>query len=236
MTSLTDIGIKYNTDKVDSAHTWFNKNYMNIYEKYFEPLRDKPIRILEIGVLNGSSIKTWKEYFSNAEVHGIDIQPSCKNVEDTDTNIFIHILDCSSNDQLQMFVNKFSGYFDIILDDGSHINDITLKTFQFLYKCLKPESYYIIEDLGCAYIGDEMKLYGSNWPGHYLMNPTSITSNNPSTMLDLYRDIHIMIDNPTSRNVYQIEYLHHYPYIMILRRNDYHIAHNGPYIHYPPLR
>jgi len=237
MESLTEIGSKHGTDKVDKFHTQFTKNYMNIYERYFEDIRNNTIKILEIGVLNGSSIRTWREYFQNGEVHGIDIQPQCKNVEDPDKNIFIHILDCSSDESLEEFSNKFKNYFDIILDDGSHINDITLKTFKKLYSCLKAEAYYIIEDLGCSYIGEESQLYCPNWPGMYLMNPKSITPNNHLTMLELYKDIHIMIDNPTYKNKYQIEYLHHYPFIIVLRKNDYYLFNiDSCNVMYPPLR
>lgn len=42
--SFKEIGLKYGTDKVTDHHYWF------IYEKYLEPLRDKKLKMLEIGL------------------------------------------------------------------------------------------------------------------------------------------------------------------------------------------
>ena len=38
-------------------------HYFPVYEKHFKALTEKPINILEIGVLNGGSLQMWKEYF-----------------------------------------------------------------------------------------------------------------------------------------------------------------------------
>jgi hypothetical protein len=50
------------------------------YQQYFAPLRDKPLRILEIGVggyddpsIGGDTLRVWKQYFPKAMVYGIDI-------------------------------------------------------------------------------------------------------------------------------------------------------------------
>ena len=45
-------------------------------------------------------------------------------------------------------------------------------------------------------------------------------TNDPETMLDLYREIHAIIDIPSNKNKYQIEFIHHYTYIVVLRKND----------------
>ena len=56
------------------------KHYFPIYEKHFEPIRNKPIKILEIGILNGGSLEMWRYYFPEATIVGIDINPVCKDV------------------------------------------------------------------------------------------------------------------------------------------------------------
>ena len=38
-------------------------HYFPIYEKHFERFRNKPVKILEIGVLNGGSLPMWQKYF-----------------------------------------------------------------------------------------------------------------------------------------------------------------------------
>ena len=50
---------KFNTDKLELG-------YVELYESYFKPLREKKLNILEIGVFRGASIKVWSEYFINS--------------------------------------------------------------------------------------------------------------------------------------------------------------------------
>ena len=63
------------------------KHYFPVYEKHFGPIRNKPIKILEIGVLNGGSLEMWRYYFPEATIVGIDIDPNCKQHEQEGINI-----------------------------------------------------------------------------------------------------------------------------------------------------
>jgi len=48
--------------------------YAKIYEKLFSHKREEPIRLMEIGVLYGNSIKLWENYFPNARnIVGLDV-------------------------------------------------------------------------------------------------------------------------------------------------------------------
>ena len=64
--NLIEIGKKYPSSKNISG-------FIQLYEKYFTPLRDSKINILEIGVDNGDSLRIWREFFSKANICGIDI-------------------------------------------------------------------------------------------------------------------------------------------------------------------
>jgi hypothetical protein len=66
MSLLEQIFKKYKTDKYDHY-------YANLYEEIFSHLRDNKINILEIGVFFGLSHLSWNEYFTKAEIYGIDI-------------------------------------------------------------------------------------------------------------------------------------------------------------------
>ena len=44
-------------------------------------MRNKKIKILEIGVLYGSSLRMWQDYFSKAEIYGMDVIENCKNMK-----------------------------------------------------------------------------------------------------------------------------------------------------------
>lgn len=234
MSTLSDLAKKYGTDKCNpGSHTFFNKNYLDIYARYIEVLRNQPIRFLEIGVLNGKSLAMWREYFPNAEIHGIDIDPECKKYEDKATKKFVHILDCSDDDALKEFMQKFTNYFDVILDDGSHINTITKKSFDYLYFCLQSQGLYMIEDLSCAYLGNEFKDHVPYWPGTQLIK-NKVSTNDPQILLDLYSQIHRLVDAPSTDlakigldptyEKFGFEYIHHYPAIVIMKKNETYVG------------
>jgi len=124
------------------------KHYFSIYEKHFGQIRNKPINILEIGILNGGSLEMWRYYFPEATIVGIDINPACKQHEQEGINI--RIGDQTDENFLQSLIDEF-GTFDLILDDGSHHVAHVNKTFQFLFPKLADDGIYFIEDTHAAY-------------------------------------------------------------------------------------
>ena len=58
--------------------------------------------------------------------------------------------DQSDEKILQSIINKFK-YFDIIIDDGSHISKDVIKSFNFLFEHLSEGGLYMIEDLHYSY-------------------------------------------------------------------------------------
>ena len=124
------------------------KHYFPVYEKHFGPIRNKPIKILEIGVLNGGSLEMWRYYFPEATIVGIDIDPNCKQHEQEGINI--RVGDQTDEKFLQSLIDEF-GDFDLIIDDGSHHVNHVNKTFQFLFSKLANDGIYFIEDTHAAY-------------------------------------------------------------------------------------
>jgi hypothetical protein len=123
-------------------------NYFEIYERYLERYRDKSINFLEIGVQGGGSLQMWKKYFGpNSKIVGIDIDPNTKFEEE---QISVEIGNQSDKEFLKKVVEEH-GPFDIIIDDGSHIQSDVLNSFFFLYPTLKRGGTYIIEDTHTAY-------------------------------------------------------------------------------------
>ena len=136
--TLKEIAAKYPTDKGPTGH-----NYIEKYEMFFEASRDQKIKIFEIGVDKGHSVKMWKEYFPNAEIYAIDIVDKTEYQED---RITIGI--GSQNDP--EFLNSFNqqyGPFDIIIDDGLHEYEANMIFFENSIFKLKKGGYYIIEDI-----------------------------------------------------------------------------------------
>ena len=123
-------------------------NYFEIYERYLERYRDKSINFLEIGVQGGGSLQMWKKYFgANSKIVGIDIDPNTKFEEE---QISVEIGNQSDEEFLKKVVEEY-GPFDIIIDDGSHIQSDVLNSFFFLYPTLNRGGTYIIEDTHTAY-------------------------------------------------------------------------------------
>jgi hypothetical protein len=143
MSTLNEIGLKYGTDKASDVH-----DYLKKYEKYLPYKRDDNLKILEIGVHDGGSLRTWKEYFYNSTIIGIDINPDCKKYEED--RIIIEIGDQSNKYFLDGLIKKH-GPFDFILDDGSHIVNHVLTSFEELFKSVKENGQYIIEDACTSY-------------------------------------------------------------------------------------
>jgi len=155
---LGEIAEKNTTDKRPSQH-----NYTQFYEKYFEPIRFDNLKILEIGIyrppldsgkLVGASLKTWYDYFPNAEIYGVDLY-DFKDVE----NDRIKTLICNQSYRedgqdypgLKSLIDKIGGDFDIIIDDGGHTMEQQLITLGFMFKHLKPSGIFVVEDLHTSY-------------------------------------------------------------------------------------
>ena len=165
--TLQDLGLKYGTDK--SRHQYKNASYLDIYAKHFEKVKYDVKTFVEIGVLNGASLKMWKEYFPNATIYGLDIDPRCSQFEEDRIKIFIG--DQNDENFLTKIKNEI-GEIDILLDDGSHITAHQIKTFNYLHSSIKPGGFFAIEDLRNSYEefnGDlDLRLY---WPGMVYNKP-----------------------------------------------------------------
>lgn len=156
MNTLDNIAKSYGTDKSSDIH-----NYCVKYEKYLPFNRYDTLNILEIGVLNGKSLKTWKDYFYRSNILGIDITPECKQYEEPRITVEI------GSQADSVFLSNISqqyGPFDMILDDGSHMNSHVIFSFEHLWGSVKSGGIYVIEDCGTAYWED--------YEGGYL-KPTS---------------------------------------------------------------
>ena len=135
---------KFNTDKLELG-------YVELYESYFKPLREKKLNILEIGVFRGASIKVWSEYFINSTIVGIDINKVDEKVFNTNKkNIEIHQGSQSDKDFLDKIISKYKK-FDIIIDDGSHYPKDVIKSFKILFPALDSNGLYFIEDMQTSY-------------------------------------------------------------------------------------
>ena len=149
MDKLSQIAQKHDTDKGLNHH-----GYTPIYDKYFSQYVGKSITFLEIGIggyefnnRGGGSLNMWAEYFENAKIIGVDLYD--KSQIKKDSRVEIHKF---SQDHGMAFFNLFQqGIPDIVIDDASHRNDLTIQTFKIVFPYLKEGAIYVVEDTHTSY-------------------------------------------------------------------------------------
>jgi hypothetical protein len=143
MNDLEKIARETKTDK-------WQHEYTNHYSLWFEPIRHEKLKILEIGVYQGSSIRMWEKYFPNSKIYGVDNGRICPHhVMDSlkSDRVITDYVDQSNRESLQKFIDKHGGEFDIIIDDGFHYQEHQQVSWGFLFPYLKEGGLYVIEDL-----------------------------------------------------------------------------------------
>jgi len=175
---LNKLGEIYRTDKIQQHH--YGQHYMSHFNKY----RDEKIKMLEIGVggyekstSGGKSLRMWKAYFPKGEIFALDIYDKSPLQEDR-----IKIFHGSQVDT--EFMNntiETIGDLDIIIDDGSHINEHVIETFGQLFPKLKDGGVYVIEDTQTSYWAE----YGGD----------SQDLKNPKTMMNFFKNLTDSMNN-----------------------------------------
>jgi hypothetical protein len=135
--SLRELFAKHKCDK------GFRHDYGRLYEPIFTALRDFPIRLLEIGVFKGASIKAWLEYFPQAHVIAVD---TFQRIPAEAVPILGHSRvswhECDSTMEAPRI-----DLVDIIIDDGSHRAEAQLATYKNYSPLLRDGGRYFIEDV-----------------------------------------------------------------------------------------
>jgi cephalosporin hydroxylase len=124
-------------------------HYFKYYDRYFNKFRNRNVKILEIGVFKGGSLQMWKNYFGqNGFIVGMDIDYKCLNYVEDKVQVFIG--DQGNVNDLSALVEKY-GKFDIIIDDGSHLTNHQISTFEYLYDYVNDGGVYLVEDTHTSY-------------------------------------------------------------------------------------
>ena len=166
--NLSKSALDYGLDKVmrfkDGKHV-FGHNFIHSYTKIFDSFDiDNVENLLEIGIgclekgqmggkngiitnygyKTGNSLRMWRDYFINANIHGIDIFSEAMIVDED--RIHTYVCDQSSSSKLNELIFKNIGTkLDIVIDDGSHEIKHQVTSFETLSNHIKPGGLYIIE-------------------------------------------------------------------------------------------
>ena len=139
---LDDIGIDCATDKSSRYH-----DYLMNYEFFLSRFKSESFTLMELGVLYGSSVKMWSQYFPNAQIVGVDIDSECLKYQ-TD-NIHIEITDLRNVDAV-IKLRDFKP--TIIIDDASHSWKDQILAISLLFSSLPHGGVYIVEDLETSFL------------------------------------------------------------------------------------
>lgn len=112
--------------------------YLETYDKLFAPFQ-KGCTMMEIGLAMGDSLKLWDEYFDSSLIIGIDISVVFE-VGEYNNNVLVFEMDATKHIPIDT-------PFDIIIDDGSHMEADQIQTFNLLKGKINPGGIYIIEDI-----------------------------------------------------------------------------------------
>ncbi len=149
--------IENNRYGVKIPTTKYNHGYLPVYERLFEPYK-KHINLLEIGILGGSSLALWQEFFESYTITGVEILPDFMPLADVqayDMPWIQNLFECPNInllwniDATQPVTDKVKslGEFDIIIDDSVATIKLALEIFKNHWPLLKVGGTYIFEDL-----------------------------------------------------------------------------------------
>lgn len=145
------------TDKYGLHH------YTAVYEEIVRPLRRRPVSLLELGVggyargLGGESLLMWQAYFRRGRIYGVDIEDKTAL-----SGGRVKVFQCSQTDRDRLAtLAEEIGPFDLVIDDGSHVSEHQIASFDILWPFVKEGGWYVVEDVQTSY----WPAYGGGAPG-----------------------------------------------------------------------
>jgi hypothetical protein len=140
--------------RLNGTDKWGDHWYAQHYQSHFAPLRLKRLKILELGVggyedpaAGGASLRMWRTYFPHSMIYGIDIYDKSL-LDESRVKTF---KGSQVDERFLRAVLDETGPLDMIIDDGSHINEHVIQSFGLLFPHLRDQGWYVIEDTQTSY-------------------------------------------------------------------------------------
>jgi hypothetical protein len=135
----------HKTDKL------YRHKYFRFYPQFLDNLNSSKYDntgMLEIGLLEGHSLNLWLDYFPNKYIYGIDIN----DTKNDNSRVTIFKGDQSNINDLERIKNNINHKIFFIIDDGSHVPEHQITSFNYFFKeLLEFDGVYIIEDIETSY-------------------------------------------------------------------------------------
>jgi hypothetical protein len=137
----------YDTDKIQN-------NFLEVYDPILSRWTDKDLKLLEIGIYKGGSLQLWRDYFPKGTIVGIDLELPPEFIPGERIQLFKGS-QADTKFLSEVATSTAPEGFDIIIDDASHVGELSKVTFWHLFHHhLKAGGLYAIEDWGTGYLDD----------------------------------------------------------------------------------
>lgn len=148
-TEMCTLGEDVSTDKSPFCPRGHRHTYTAIYNLLFAQLKNKKIKLAEIGIQDGNSLKLWSRYFTNCKIYGFDYDYKWINICNSLNleNIILNHIDVTNKKSINDAFQQTESQFDIIIDDSSHVFEDEIRIIQNITNFLKPGGILIIEDI-----------------------------------------------------------------------------------------
>ena len=163
--SLVALGTHYGTDKVQHG-------FAAVYDRMLSPHKQQMRNVLEVGVFFGSSLRMWRDFFPNSLTWGVDTFKGVqghtvrgKAATFANPDQFLLEWKAGMHERIRLIVGNQSNEtdmgrvvvelqggvpFDLIVEDGSHLNRDQQRNLVRLFPLVAPGGIYVMEDLHCS--------------------------------------------------------------------------------------
>jgi len=126
--------------------------YMPLYHDIVDYL-GPAARVVELGVYQGGSLKLWQQLFPESPaIVGVDNDTTARWPPGT-----VRVLADQADPELRHQLSAISPEYDLIVDDASHLGQLTYQSFANLWPLIRPGGLYVIEDWQVGF---------PDWTGH----------------------------------------------------------------------
>ena len=125
-------------------------SYLPLYHKLLIGKKESAKNILEIGIAYGGSMKLWNEYFTNANIYGLDcndIDNIWDGIKNNDKIILYTRVNAYNSDFFNTNLLNKNIKFDFIIDDGSHSLEDMKKFINLYSQIMTDDGILLIEDI-----------------------------------------------------------------------------------------
>ncbi len=151
-TPLCQLATKYMTDKSPYNIMTHRHPYTMVYDMFLRPyqMMGSGLKLGEVGILNGASIRMWREYFPDASLSAFDIDKKALEKVAAIRGVSAYHVDAGESNELRESLAEATSdgkKFTVLLEDASHHLGHQLIFLRDAIDFVAPGGLLIIEDI-----------------------------------------------------------------------------------------